>query len=346
MKRDIISKIGIHLLLWIILTFFLLYLYYDDRSPLLQQFIATLVVTGFTSLPAYYASNVLVPKILYHRRISRFIGSILLVAFANTILTYFVAGELYYRLSGKPVFTNPEYILTVSSFLFIINCIVIGISSSIQIITDRFGIEHQLHEAQNEKIRTELSYLRAQINPHFLFNVLNTIYFQINKGNSEARNSVEKLSELLRYQLYECNTDKIDISKELAYIKNYVAIQQLRMETGTDLQVTIPADMGHFQIAPLIILPIIENAFKYLSNYKDSSQNKLYITIYNEPDSQIMVKVMNTYSDNTKQLDNSNGLGLKNMERRLELLYPGIHSLAKKRNGNSFEVILKIQKHD
>ena len=138
----------------------------------------------------------------------------------------------------------------------------------------------------------------------------------------------------------------IDISKELAYIKNYVAIQQLRMETGTDLQVTIPADMGHFQIAPLIILPIIENAFKYLSNYKDSSQNKLYITIYNEPDSQIMVKVMNTYSDNTKQLDNSNGLGLKNMERRLELLYPGIHSLAKKRNGNSFEVILKIQKHD
>jgi two-component system, LytTR family, sensor kinase len=346
MKRDLVIKIGVHLSLWIILTFFLLYLYYDARSPLLQQFMATLVVTGFTSLPAYYASNVLVPKILYPRRIGRFIGSILFVALSNTILTYFVAGELYYRLSGKPVFTNPAYIFTVSSFLFIINCIVIGISSAIQIITDRFGMEHQLHEAQNEKIRTELSYLRAQINPHFLFNVLNTIYFQINKENSEARNSVEKLSELLRYQLYECNTDMIDISKELAYIKNYVAIQQLRMEAGTDLQVTIPADMGHFKIAPLIILPIIENAFKYLSNYKDSSQNKLYITIYNEPDSQIIVKVMNTYSDNTKQLDNSNGLGLKNMERRLELLYPGTHSLAKKRNGNTYEITLRIQNHD
>src|SRR5664280_777103 len=95
MKRDIISKIGIHLFLWIILTFFLLYLYYDDKSPLLQQFIATLVVTGFTSLPAYYTSKVLVPKTLYHRRIPSFIGSILLVAFANTIFTYFVACLLY-----------------------------------------------------------------------------------------------------------------------------------------------------------------------------------------------------------------------------------------------------------
>ncbi len=286
------------------------------------------------------------PKILYHRRIRRFIGLILLVAFANTILTYLVAGEFYNLLSRRPVFTDITYILYVSSFLFIINCIVIGISSAIQIISDRFGMEHQLHESQNEKIRTELSYLRAQINPHFLFNVLNTIYFQIDKENAEARNSVEKLSALLRYQLYECNTDLIYISKELAYIKNYVAIQQLRMEPGTDLQVSIPADMGDFKIAPLIILPVIENAFKYLSNYKDSSQNKLYINIYNEPGTQIIVKVMNTYSDNTIQSGNSNGLGLKNMERRLELLYPGTHTLEKTRNGNTYEVTLKIQKHD
>ena len=345
MKMDIISKIGIHLLLWIILTFFLLYLYYDARSPLLQQFLATLVVTGFTSLPAYFTSKVLVPKILYHRRIRSFISSILLVALANMVLTYLVAGEFYYLLSGKPVFTNMAYVITVSSFLFIINCIVMGISSAIQIITDHFGMEHQLHEAQNEKIRTELSYLRAQVNPHFLFNVLNTIYFQINKENAEARNSVEKLSEMLRYQLYECNSDLIDISAELAYIKNYIAIQQLRMEAGTDLQVTIPGDVGHFKIAPLILLPLIENAFKYISNYKDSSQNKLYITIFNAHDSNIVVKVMNTYSDNIKQSDNANGLGLKNMERRLELLYPAKYSLIKKRNGNTYEVILKIQKH-
>ena len=346
MKRDIISKIGINLLLWIILTFFLLYQYYDEKSPFLQQFMATLLVTGFASLPAYYTRKVLVPEILYQRRIRRFIVSILLVAFANTVLTYFVAGEFYNLLSGKPVFTDARYILYVSSFLFIINCIVIGISSAIQIITDRFGMEHQLHETQNEKIRTELSYLRSQINPHFLFNVLNTIYFQIDKENAKARNSVEKLSALLRYQLYECNADMIDISKELAYIKNYVAIQQLRKEAGTDLQVTIPDDLGHFKIAPLIILPLIENAFKHLSNYKDSSQNKLYINIYDEPDSQIIVKVMNTYSDNAEQSDNSNGVGLKNMERRLEILYPDTHSLLKIRNGKTYEVTLRIQKHD
>jgi len=307
---------------------------------------ATLVVTGFTYIPAYYSAKVLVPGILYHRRIRKFMVTLFLAAIGSTILTYLVAGEFYHLLSGKPVFSDTAYILTVSSFLFIINCIVMGISSAIQIIADHFGMEYQLREVQSEKIRTELSYLRAQLNPHFLFNVLNTIYFQINKENAEARNSVEKLSEMLRYQLYECNTDMIDISQELSYVRNYVAIQQLRMEAGTDLRVTIPSDIGHFKIAPLLILPLIENAFKYLSNYKDPSLNKLYITVSNEIDSQIIVQVINTYSESSEFTDNSKGLGLKNMERRLELLYPGTHSLKKERSGNIYEVTLKIQKHD
>ena len=233
-------------------------------------------------------------------------------------------------------------------FFFIINCIVITVSSAVQIITDRFGIEQQLHEVEGEKVNTELAFLRSQINPHFLFNVLNTIYFQIRKENSEARNSVEKLSEMLRYQLYECTSDMIDISKELAYIENYVAVQQLRMEAGTDLQIRLPVDIGSFKIAPLLLLPLVENAFKHISNFKDPSQNKLYISIYKEQDSLFVVKVVNTYnsSDQTEQLQNSSGLGLKNLERRLTLLYPGKHSITRKRSENKYETTLKIQYRD
>jgi LytS/YehU family sensor histidine kinase len=209
-------------------------------------------------------------------------------------------------------------------------------------------MEQQLHVAEGEKVSTELAFLRAQINPHFLFNVLNTIYFQINKENSEARSSVEKLSEMLRYQLYECNTDRIDISKELAYIENYVAVQQLRMEAGTDLQIKLPGDIGSFKIAPLLILPLVENAFKHISNFKDPSKNKLYITIYKEQDAQFVVNVVNTYNslDHMEQLQNSRGLGLKNLERRLALLYPGKHSITRKRSENTYETTLKIQTHD
>ncbi|MDO9256908.1 MAG: histidine kinase [Bacteroidales bacterium] len=342
------TEFGIYLLLWVILTFFLLYLIYDFNTPFIHQFLSTLVVTGFTAFPAYLSSKVLVPKLLYPKLIRKFIGAMLLVAFINTVLTYFLGGALYYVLSGKSIFAHMNVIQAISAAFFIINCIVIVVSGAIQIIIDRFGMEQQLHQVENEKVNTELAFLRAQINPHFLFNVLNTIYFQIQKENSEARNSIEKLSEMLRYQLYECTTDMIDISKELAYIENYVAVQQLRMEAGTDLKLKIPVDIGSFKIAPLLILPLVENAFKHISNFKNPSQNKLHITIYIEQDTKFVVEVVNTYnlSNGTEFLQNSSGLGLKNLERRLELLYPGKHSITTNRNEKTYETTLNIQYHD
>jgi two-component system, LytTR family, sensor kinase len=349
MRRKInIARLGIQLFLWLILTFFLLYYVYDDKAPFFQQFITTLIVTGFTALPSYYSTRVLVPKLLYYKRIRGFIVALLLTALANSVVTYFLAGIIYYELSGKSLFTNSMIIQYIFSFFFVFNCIAIIASSAVKIIVDRFGMEQQLHVVEGEKVSTELAFLRAQINPHFLFNVLNTIYFQINKENAEARNSVEKLSEMLRYQLYECTTDMIDISKELAYIENYVAVQQLRMEAGTDLQLKLPGDMGSFKIAPLLILPLVENAFKHISNFKDAARNKLYITISLEPEYQFVVNVVNTYNsaDPIELLKNSSGLGLKNLERRLALLYPGKHSITRKHNESMFETTLKIQYHD
>jgi sensor histidine kinase YesM len=346
MKRKIsVAGMGIQFLLWVVLTLFLLFFIFDPQAPFLQQFVATLIVTGLTAIPAYFSSRILVPKLLYQKRIGKFIGALLITAFLNTLLTYLIAGALYYGLSGKSVFRSIISIEFLFSFFFIVNCIVIVVSSAIQIITDRFNIEQQLHEVESEKVKNELAFLRAQINPHFLFNVLNTIYFQIRKENTEARNSVEKLSEMLRYQLYECTTDRIDISKELAYIENYVAVQQLRMEPGTDLQLKLPADIGSFKIAPLLILPLVENAFKHISNFKDPSHNKLHITICKEQDSQFVVKVVNTCNslNETRQLQVSTGLGLRNLDRRLALLYPGKHLITRKHYENTYETILRIQ---
>jgi two-component system, LytTR family, sensor kinase len=342
------TEVGIYLLLWLILTGFLLYFIYDSDAPFLQQFVSTLIVTALTAIPAYISSKVLLPKFLYRKKIGKFIWSLLLTAFINTVLTYLLVGALYYVMSGRSIFSGDALIQYLFSFFFIINCIVIVVSGAVQIIIDRYGIEQQLHVVEDEKVSTELAFLRAQINPHFLFNVLNTIYFQIQKNNLEARNSVEKLSEMLRYQLYECTTDMIDISKELAYIKNYVAVQKLRMEAGTDLNLKLPGDIGSFKIAPLLILPLVENAFKHISNYKDPSKNKLCIDISIETDFMFVVNVVNTYNslDHNEQLLNSSGLGLKNLERRLALLYPGKHSITRKRNDNTFETTLKIHYHD
>jgi two-component system, LytTR family, sensor kinase len=346
-KKISFAELGTYLFLWVILTLFLLYLVFDQEASFIQQFIVTLLVTGLTALPAYFSSKVLVPGLLYPKKIGKFIFSLLLIAFANTVITYFLGGAIYYQISGNSIFSNINTIQIVFSSFFIINCIVITVSSAVQIIMDRFGMEHHLHVVESEKVSTELAFLRAQINPHFLFNVLNTIYFQIHKENNEARNSVEKLSEMIRYQLYECTTDKIDISKELAYIENYVAVQRLRMEAGTDLRISMPAETGAFKIAPLLILPLVENAFKHISNFKDPSQNKLYISISIEKDSHFVVNVLNTYNPvGPIEQQGSSGLGLKNLERRLELLYPGKHSISRTRKENTYETTLSIRYHD
>lgn len=345
MNRKNIVRSVFYLMLWLSLTVFLLYIVYDPQAEVLPQFAAALIVTGFTVLPAYISSKILVPRLLYRRKTGKFIGTLTLIALLNTALTYFLVGVIYFELSGKSIFTNSSVIQIVCTAFFIVNCLVIIVSSAIQIILNLFGMEQHLHEVEDEKIGTELAFLRAQINPHFLFNVLNTIYFQIQKENTEARSLVEKLSEMLRYQLYECNTDLTDITKELTYIENYVAFQQLRMEPGTDLKLTLPAESGSCRIAPLIILPLVENAFKHLSTFRDPVQNKLHISIYYDPESWFVVHVLNTYNATEQDAlsQKTSGLGLQNLERRLSLLYPGKHSLTRKRNERLYETTLKIR---
>jgi len=125
-------------------------------------------------------------------------------------------------------------------------------------------------------------------------------------------------------------------------------MQFFNVSNTLHLQLKLSANIGSFKIAPLLILPLVENAFKHISNFKDPSKNKLYINIYLEQDSQFVVDVINTYNspDGTELLLNSSGLGLKNLERRLALLYPGKHSISRNRKENSYETTLKIQYYD
>jgi len=143
----------------------------------------------------------------------------------------FVRAVDHIFLPSRPIIPSDSATLRYDINIFTWTAILAAFGGGgLKILIDRFRIEKRLHEVEKEKITTELNFLRSQINPHFLFNVINTIYFQIDKRNAEARASVEKLSEMLRYQLYECTTDKIEIKKEVDYIKNYVAVQTLRME--------------------------------------------------------------------------------------------------------------------
>jgi LytS/YehU family sensor histidine kinase len=228
-----------------------------------------------------------------------------------------------------------------------VHLIFISISCGVKIIADRYSLEQRLLETEKEKISAELNFLRSQINPHFLFNVLNTIYFQIDKSNLQARSSVEKFSEMLRYQLYDCNTDKIEIKKEIDYIQSYIAMQSQRLETGTDIKLDTSEHLAGFSIAPFMLLTLIENAFKHISHFKNPAENKIHIAIRNN-EGVLMMKVINTYDKEEKvqHLQQSGGMGIQNLKRRLELLYPDKAQLSVYNTEMVFESVLNLNYHD
>jgi len=328
-------------------SFIIMIINYNPLTPWIPQWIGHMAITGSTLPVCYYTANVLTPRYLYSRKIRAFIGYFLFWPFLNAIATFLLILFVYQIVTGISVFPSLFRVLSLLSETVLVNVSMICVSCIIKIITDHYFMEQRLLEIEKEKVSTELNFLRSQVNPHFLFNVMNTIYFQIDKTNADARLSIEKFSEMLRYQLYECTTDKIQIQKELHYIKNYVSIQTLRMEKESDISLTIE-EMDDFLIAPLLILPIIENAFKHVSNFKEAGKNKIHLGVKIQDCKTLLVEAVNTYdqAEGQKHLLQSGGLGIQNLQRRLELLYPGRHELNINKRADTYQTILKLQYND
>jgi len=339
----------LHVIMWLLVAASTFFTYYEAASPLLPQLANALMVNVVATIPFYTTAYVLIPRTLYKKRFFKFIFLLLLlVIFSGLLMMVAVRAVDHIFDPSRPVIPTDSAQLRFAINIFTWTSMIAAFGAGgLKIMSDSFRLRKKLFETEKEKISTELNFLRSQVNPHFLFNVMNTIYFQIDKKNEVARASVEKLSEMLRYQLYECTTDKIEIVKELDYIKNYVAIQTLRLEKGSDIQLNINGEINSFKIAPLLILPIVENAFKHISHFKDSSLNKINILLRMQDD-YFIVDASNTYdkTGGVPQLINSGGLGVQNLRRRLELLYPDRHQLEIRQDGNLFHTTLKVQYND
>jgi LytS/YehU family sensor histidine kinase len=201
---------------------------------------------------------------------------------------------------------------------------------------------NRYNQLQKEKAQTELSFLKAQINPHFLFNSINSIFASIDKNNIEARSIVIKFSDMLRYQLYECNADQINFEKEFEYLNNYIELQRIRKDNNLTITTDLKGDLKGFTIAPLILIPFIENAFKYSSNHVD--QPNVLQMIFTKEDAAFGFYCFNTKDQMiSRKIFEEGGIGIQNVKRRLELIYPGRHALDINDNELFFEVRLKIE---
>jgi len=300
------------------------------------QFCYLLFIAGNYYFNVYYV----VPVFLYRKKYAAFALLFLAGIVAASLLRVPLATYLsqHYFAPGKPPpgFSQLFFNSLINIFIWTI-CLVAG-----KLIVDRIRFQKYIEVIEKEKMKNELDFLKAQFNPHFLFNSINSIYGNINKSNSTAREMLLIFSEMLRYQLYECNTSVISIEKEISYIRNYISLQQIRKPENLSIQLNVSEDVRGITIAPLIFMAFIENSFKYVSNHEDRL-NEVQISLARS-NNQLFFKTFNTKENvNGREMIDPGGIGIANVKRRLELLYPGKHALMIQNNDHSFEVMLNLE---
>jgi LytS/YehU family sensor histidine kinase len=192
-----------------------------------------------------------------------------------------------------------------------------------------------------EKLQAELRFLKTQIHPHFLFNTLNNLYALTLKKSERAPEMVLKLSELINYMLYECTGDEVSLTKEIKFIRNYGDIEKMRYGDKLDIDIRVSGNVNDRKIAPLVLLPFVENCFKHGAS-EELQQSWVKVTIDVQPHVTI-IKVENNKAT-INGIAKKEGIGIQNVKRRLDLIYPGQHELKIINGQETFLVILAIQK--
>ncbi|TMI78204.1 MAG: hypothetical protein E6H10_17540 [Bacteroidetes bacterium] len=330
-----------NIIFWIALYFFWILIFQKRAFAFSKTMTVEFCYLLFIAANYYFNIYYNVPKFLYKKKYVAFgllfLAGVIVAALLRVPLATYLGVHFFAPGRKPPGF----YQLFVNSFINIfiwVICLVAG-----KIIMDRIRFQKYVDLMEKDKVRNELDFLKAQFNPHFLFNSINSIYGNIDKNNSSARGMLLTFSDMLRYQLYECNTDSISIDKEVRYIRNYVALQQTRNGENLVVDLEIDEELRGFTVAPLLFTAFVENAFKYVSHHDDKA-NRVEISLSKKLDN-LVFRAFNTKEKNYngEAVINHGGIGIANVKRRLELLYPYKHELAMSRNDSSYEVVLKLQ---
>ena len=287
-----------------------------------------LIYIGFFYLNAI----VLIPRFIYRRRYREYAG-LLAVAFPVLLL---ITWLVFFKLFDMPRFNLSGHIL----FNFFFFLFFLAGSTAYRMIRDRTRADRVAREKENENLKTELSLLRSQASPHFMFNVLNNMVALARKKSDLLEPSLLKFSSLMRYMLYEADEEKVELDKETEYLQSYIDLQQQRFGKNLQLCVSLDAIDDNYEIEPMLLIPFVENAFKHGTGIIEDAQ----INIRLKAEKNILhFSVQNKYDPKSIELkDKTSGIGLANVKRRLNLLYGNKHNLLITQKDNWFNVSLQL----
>jgi two-component system LytT family sensor kinase len=336
-NRNLIKYKGHHVFFWMLVFGIWYFLRFQDYASPAMAMKVTLIKVLDLAFLVYITNYILLPRLLYKKRYVWFVLGFFLMIVISSVIKMNILGRIT---------DNPE-MLTLSGDLktriydhILPHFFLVIAGAAIKLMIDYSKLQQRMAETAKEKAEAELNFLKSQINPHFLFNSLNSVYFLIDKNNTEARESLHKFSDMLRYQLYELNGASIPVEREVVYLREYVDLQKLRKDENYSVCFNSSPDVKGFAIEPLLLVPFVENAFKHISHF--SGRDNFVKLDLGRSNGHFNFRIENS-KEPGKTTEQHGGIGLVNVKRRLELLYPGKHSLHIEDTNDIYKVELQLK---
>lgn len=292
------------------------------------------------ALIAYLNYFFFLPRFLVHKNLGRYLLEFLvpfgLIVVAHIWLKRTIYAEMISNSRMGFLYSERFIIQHVLTTLFIV--IFVGM---LKFAEDWFELEARKKETENERLNAELRFLKAQINPHFLFNTLNNLYFLAFTNSPNTTTVIEKLSQMMRYMIYDSNHAKVPLNKEIEYMKNYISLEELRLNNKIPIKFEVVGNTDQFLIVPFIFVTFLENAFKHgVSNNFEGAWVSVSIAVQGK---ECTYTVENSkLPEREMEPGEKSGIGLQNVMRRLELSYPGAYKLETKDEADRYFVQLQL----
>ncbi|HEY4322340.1 MAG TPA: sensor histidine kinase [Mucilaginibacter sp.] len=326
-----------HVFFWVVVITFCLAFARNNTKMSTNDLLVIFVLYGIINISLFYLNFiVLIPQFLDKKRYGIYAISIVFAVVFYGFVKY--GGALIFkeyvlmRMKGQLTGFGHYFLSTVFTSLFFL-----FLSAVLKFTIDWFLNERIQRDLENQRLSAELAFLKSQINPHFLFNSLNSIYSLAYQRSETTPEAILKLSEIMRYMLYECNDNKVDLSKELQYLQNYIDLQKIRFGDKAYIDFKIEGKVENQQIVPLLLIAFIENAFKHGVANNPLMPIRMLIDVQ---ESHLQFYLQNKKHTNNR--DASGGIGLNNVKRRLNLLYRGKYNLDIRDEADIYTVELSL----
>jgi len=332
-------KILFHLFFWLVYIGSIT-LFFGNMINIKVVFIRTVISAFFNAILVYGNLYFLMPKYFEKRKYIMYLLLIHLLLLLVTVSRAF--SDYSFRLLFKDNTVISHYFFSTLHFMSIVisGYMILLLSMSLKFIKDYFVNINLRHRLEYQKVESELKQLKNQINPHFLFNVLSNIYSLAYRKSDNTPVMIAKLSDMMRYVLYDCSAKKVPLTKEISYLQDFIALHQLYKENKMNIIFEVEGDPEKIMIQPLLLLPLFENCFKHgnLADIKHGwMKSKIKIS-----ENLLELTISNTFSKRLLTEKKSGGIGLKNTRSRLELLYPNNYSLKMHSKNHIFSLQLSI----